>query len=177
MARLARVGAAAALLLGLAAAFAPVPRQRAPLRAAPLFAKETLQDKIYAWQDQFIAGLTKDDKAKTTPAPAPAPAPKPAPKPAPAPAAKTDADVAAAEKKRLEDVEAAKEKEAQRVADAEAARLADVAKAAEKKAEKAAAPTGTKATAGKGDVTGKYAEPAREAAAAPQIDLEVLKGF
>ena len=98
-------------LLSLAAAFAPVPRQRAPLRAAPLFAKETLQDKIYAWQDQFIAGLTKDDKAKTTPAPAPAP--KPAPKPAPAPAAKTDADVAAAEK-RLEDVEAAKEKEAQR---------------------------------------------------------------
>ena len=73
MARPARVGTAAALLLGLAAAFAPVPRQRAPLRAAPLFAKETLQDKIYAWQDQFIAGLTKDDKAKTTPAPAPAP--------------------------------------------------------------------------------------------------------
>ena len=78
MARPARVGTAAALLLGLAAAFAPVPRQRAPLRAAPLFAKETLQDKIYAWQDQFIASLTKDEKTETkTPAPAPAPAPKP----------------------------------------------------------------------------------------------------
>ena len=87
MARLARVGTAAALLLGLAAAFAPVPRQRAPLRAAPLFAKETLQDKIYAWQDQFIASLTKDDKSetKTTPAPAPAPAPT---APAPASAAR-----------------------------------------------------------------------------------------
>ena len=71
MARPARVGTAAALLLGLAAAFAPVPRQRAPLRAAPLFAKETLQDKIYAWQDQFIASLTKDDKSETKP-PAPA---------------------------------------------------------------------------------------------------------
>ena len=165
MARLPRVGTAAALLLGLAAAFAPVPRQRAPLRAAPLFAKETLQDKIYAWQDQFIAGLTKDDKAKTTPAPAPAPAPT----------AKTDADVAAAETKRLEDVAAAKAAEAQRVADAEAARLADVAKAAEKKAEKAAAPTApapAKATAGKGDVTGKYAEPAREAAAIKAKEAE-----
>ena len=80
MARPARLGTAAALLLGLAAAFAPVPRQRAPLRAAPLFAKETLQDKIYAWQDQFIASLTKDDKAEyaaaiRTSAPAKAEAP------------------------------------------------------------------------------------------------------
>ena len=77
MARPARVGTAAALLLGLAAAFAPVPRQRAPLRAAPLFAKETLQDKIYAWQDQFIASLTKDEPKAAAPAPTPAPAPKP----------------------------------------------------------------------------------------------------
>ena len=173
--RLASVVTAAALLTHAAAFVAPPTRRTLAVRAAPLFAKETLQDKIYAWQDQFIAGLTKDDKAKTTPAPAPAPAPKPAPKPAPAPAAKTDADVAAAEKKRLEDVEAAKEKEAQRVADAEAARIADVAKAAEKKAEKAAAPTApapAKATAGKGDVTGKYAEPAREAAAIKAKEAE-----
>ena len=61
------------------------------------------------------------------------------------------------------------------MADAEAARLADVAKAAEKKAEKAAAPTApapAKATAGKGDVTGKYAEPAREAAAIKAKEAE-----
>ena len=77
--RLASVATAAALLTHAAAFVAPPTRRTLAVRAAPLFAKETLQDKIYAWQDQFIAGLTKDDKAKTTPAPAPAPAPKPAP--------------------------------------------------------------------------------------------------
>ena len=48
--------------------------------------------------------------------------------------------MAAAEKKRLEDVEAAKAAEAKRVADAEAARLAEAAKAAETKAAEPEAP-------------------------------------
>ena len=48
--------------------------------------------------------------------------------------------MAAAEKKRLEDVEAAKAAEAKRAADAEAARLAEAAKAAETKAAEPAAP-------------------------------------
>ena len=63
--RLASVVTAAALLTHAAAFVAPPTRRTLAVRAAPLFAKETLQDKIYAWQDQFIAGLTKDDKAKT----------------------------------------------------------------------------------------------------------------
>ena len=115
--RLARVVTAAALLAQAAAFVAPPTRRTLAVRAAPLFAKETLQDKIYAWQDQFIASLTKDEPKAAAPAPTPAPAPKPAPEPAPAPAPKpapapapaatTDADVAAAEKKRLADVAAA----------------------------------------------------------------------
>ena len=70
--RLARVVTAAALLAQAAAFVAPPTRRTLAVRAAPLFAKETLQDKIYAWQDQFIASLTKDEPKAAAPAPTPA---------------------------------------------------------------------------------------------------------